>query len=59
MAHQIPVIIVTNPEGQQTFSSLSPIKAYQPSAYPHPDLSPMTPEEREIIFAGTQPSSQP
>jgi hypothetical protein len=60
----IPAIIVTNPEGipttimtnperrrTQTDSSETP----KPSVYHRPRPSPMTPEEREIIFAGTQP----
>jgi len=59
MTDQLPIIIVTNPEGQQTFSLLSPKEVYQPLAYPHPDLPPMTSEEWKIIFAGTQPSSSP
>jgi hypothetical protein len=55
MIDQIPTIIVTSPEGQQTFLSTDTPEIDKPSVYHRPKPSPMTSEEQEIIFAGTQP----
>ena len=50
------IITLTDPEGNQTrLLPAQPKKAFKWSAYPHPDLSPMTEEERAIITAGLQP----
>jgi hypothetical protein len=48
-----------NPEGQQVYSTTMDHhylkEVFQSSAYPHPNLSPMTPEEHTIILAGLLP----
>jgi hypothetical protein len=69
MIDQIPIIIVTSPEGRQTFLTIPIIIVTSPEGrqipnspeiskspvYHRPKPLPMTLEEREIIFAGTQP----
>ena len=49
----IPITIATNPERRRTQTDLP--ETPKPSVYHCPRPSPMTPEEREIVFAGTQP----
>jgi hypothetical protein len=51
----IPSIIVTSPEGRQTCLRTDSPETPKPPVYHRPKPSLMTPEEQEIIFAGTQP----
>jgi hypothetical protein len=55
MDGQIPIIIVISPEGRRTRLRMDPPETPKPPVIHRPSPSPITPEEREIIFAGTQP----